>query len=350
MRQSHGFFLNNIWISFSILFLLVISIFILNSIAPSLFPSYFAYIVVSIFAFWFFSQIGFDIVSLFSRYTYITSILLLLLTLAIGKVTRGTLRFIPLGPLSFQPAEIVRPFLLVFFANYLAGGVITLKKIIIAILLLLLPVFLIIIQPSLGVSILTVVGFFGVLLSSNFNKKYIFIGIGVVILLLPLFWKIMAPYQKQRVAAFINPSADLSGAGYNSLQSRIAAGSGKIFGRGLGRGIQTQLLFLPEKQTDFIFAATGEELGFFGTSLLLIATFVILFSLTKYMESAVNPAARAYLSGFFLTYLLQVFIHVGMNLGMLPVTGLPFPLVSAGGSSLLATMIGLGIAIGAKKR
>jgi rod shape determining protein RodA len=118
----------------------------------------------------------------------------------------------------------------------------------------------------------------------------------------------------------------------------------------LGRGIQTQLSFLPEKQTDFIFAATAEELGIVGAGLVLLASFVILFRLTHFIENAVSPAARAYLSGFFLIYLVQVFVHVGMNMGMLPVTGIPFPLLSAGGSSLLATMIGLGIALGAYKK
>ncbi len=344
-----NFFSKDLSLSLSVTFLLVISIFVLSSIAPSLFPTYLFYIAIAVFAFWFFSQVGFEIVSIFSKHLYITSIFLLVLTLVVGRVTRGTVRFIPLGPLSFQPAEIIRPLLLVFFANYLTSNKISLKRIINAILLLVLPVFLILIQPSLGVSILTVVGFFGVLLSSNFNKKYILTGLVVVVFLLPVFWTIMAPYQKQRILTFIHPTSDTLGAGYNSLQSTIAAGSGKLFGRGLGRGIQTQLLFLPEKQTDFVFAATAEELGFFGAGLMVIATFVILFRLTKYMENAVSPAARAYLSGFFLTYLLQVFIHVGMNLGMLPVTGLPFPLVSAGGSSLLATMIGLGIALGAKK-
>lgn len=333
----------------SVFFLLLLSIFVLNSIAHTLFPSYFVYILIAIIAFWIFSQIGFEIVSLFSKHLYVTSILLLFLTLIIGSVTRGTVRFIPLGPLSFQPAELIRPFLLVFFANYLTNSQISVVKMLKAIALLILPVILILIQPSLGVSVLTVVGFFGVLLASNFNKKYILTGLAVLMLLLPVFWQIMAPYQKQRILTFMNPGIDTLGTGYNSLQSRIAAGSGKLFGRGLGRGVQTQLLFLPEKQTDFIFAATGEELGFVGAGLMLLATFLILLNLTRYMEYSVNPAARAYISGFFLTYLLQVFVHAGMNLGMLPVTGIPFPLVSAGGSSLLATMIGLGIALGAKK-
>jgi len=114
--------------------------------------------------------------------------------------------------------------------------------------------------------------------------------------------------------------------------------------------VQTQLSFLPEKQTDFVFAAVGEELGFVGTGLMLIATFVILWRLTIFMENAISPAGRAYLSGFFLTYFVQVFVHVAMNMGLMPITGLPYPLVSAGGSSLLATMIGLGIAVGAYKK
>lgn len=341
--------LKDLSLTFSILFLLVLSVFVLNSIAPNLFPGYFIIIAIAILAFWFFSQIGFEITSIFSNHLYIASICLLLLTLIIGSVTRGTVRWIPIGILSLQPAELVRPFLLVFFANYLTKEKITLKRFSKALLLLVLPVFLILVQPSLGVSILTLVGFFGVLISTNFNKKYILIGIAIIAVLIPIFFKIMAPYQRQRIMTFLSPSSDPLGAGYNSLQSTIAAGAGEITGRGLGHGIQTQLAFLPEKQTDFIFAATSEELGFVGGGLMLLATFIILFRLTKYMENAVNPAARAYLSGFLLTYLIQVFIHTGMNMGMLPVTGLPFPLVSAGGSSLLATMIGLGIALGARK-
>ncbi|QQG41179.1 MAG: FtsW/RodA/SpoVE family cell cycle protein [Candidatus Woesebacteria bacterium] len=305
---------------------------------------------IGICAFIIFSQLDFDIISLFSRHLYIFSIILLLATLIIGSVTRGTIRWIPIGPISLQPAEIVRPFLLIFFANYLTSGKLDFKKIIKTFGLVFLPVFLIFIQPSLGVSILTLVGFLGVLISSKIDKKYVFFGIIATLVISPLFWLVMAPYQRQRIATFITPSSDPLGAGYNSLQSTIAAGSGKIVGLGLGRGVQTQLSFLPEKQTDFIFSAISEELGFVGALLAIVMSFVILYRLTIYMEQAVNPAARGYLSGFFLTYLLQIFIHIGMNMGLLPVTGLPFPLVSAGGSSLLATMIGLGIASSSYKR
>ena len=350
MRSIFTFFLKDFTLSACALFLIVFSVVILSSLDKHIFPLYFVFILMAIGAFWLFSQIDFDIISLFSKHFYIASIALLLLTLIIGRVTRGTFRWIPIGPLSLQPAEIVRPFLLIFFANYMAKGEINTKKVFNAVGLLTLPVILILIQPSLGVSVLTVIGFIGVLIASNFNKKYLLVGLAGMVILLPLLWNLMASYQKQRILSFLEPTSDPLGAGYNSLQSTIAVGSGKIFGTGLGKGIQTQLAFLPEKQTDFIFAATAEELGIIGAGLILFVSFIILFRLTGFMENAVSPAARAYISGFFLIYLVQIFVHVGMNIGILPITGIPFPLLSAGGSSLLATMTGLGIALGAYKR
>lgn len=328
--------------SISIGFLLSLSIVILRSIAPNLFPANFAYLTLGIIIFWVFSQIDFDILSLFSNHFYIFSIILLLTTIVIGSVTRGTIRWIPIGSFSLQPAEIVRPLLLVFFSNFIISKKFTLKRFIWSMIFLSLPVILIFIQPSLGVSILTVIGFFGILLSGNFNKKYILVLFLLSLLVIPIGWKIMKPYQKERITNF--------GRDYNTIQSIIGIGSGGLLGQGLGKGTQTQLSFLPEKQTDFIFSSVSEELGFFGASLMLMATLVILLSLTKFMENAVSPTARAYLAGFGLTYSVQVFVHTGMNMGLLPVTGVPFPLVSAGGSSLLATMMGLGIALGAYKK
>lgn len=340
----------DISLSISVVFLIILSVFILNSVALGLFPSYFIYIVLALISFWFFSQIGFEVISLFSTHFYVISIFLLLITLVVGQVTHGTFRWIPIGSFTLQPSELVRPFLLVFFASYLTKEKVNLKRLLKALLLLALPAFLILVQPSLGVAVLTLVGFLGVLIASEFDKKYLLVGVVAVALLIPVSWQIMAPYQKQRLITFLEPALDPLGAGYNSIQSTIAAGAGGLTGRGLGRGIQTQLSFLPEKQTDFIFAAVGEELGFIGAGLMLLATFMILYRLTKFMENSTSPAARAYLSGFFLTYLLQIFVHVGMNMGIFPVTGLPFPLVSAGGSSLLATMIALGISLGAYKK
>lgn len=323
-------------------FLISLSLIILKSISPALFPTNYIYIILSIGIFWIFTQVDFDILTLFSKHFYIVSIILLVITLVIGNVTRGTIRWIPIGPLSLQPAEIVRPLLLVFFADFVVNKRLSFKRFIWSVVFLAIPFVLILIQPSLGVSLLTLVGFFGVLLSGNFDKKYILILVLAFATLIPIGWQFMQPYQKERIVNF--------GKDYNTTQSIIGIGSGGFWGRGLGKGTQTQLAFLPEKQTDFIFSAVSEELGFLGAILMLAATFAILFSLTNFMENAVNPKARAYLAGFSLTYLAQVFVHVGMNMGIMPVTGLPFPLVSAGGSSLLATMMGLGIALGAYKK
>ncbi|AKM83630.1 hypothetical protein A2422_02035 [Candidatus Woesebacteria bacterium RIFOXYC1_FULL_31_51] len=334
---------------FPIFLTLLFSIFVLNSISPAIFPSYYWYFIFGIVAFLFFSLFDFEVVSAFSKFFYIGSIVLLLITLIIGQVTRGTVRWIPIGSLSIQPSEIVRPFLLVFFANYLTEKKLDIKRIVKAILLMILPLFLILVQPSLGVTALTAIGFFGIFLSADINKKSILLLIISVFALIPIIFMFLAPYQKQRITSFLDPSKDPLGEGYNAIQSTISVGSGKLFGRGLGRGVGTQLLFLPERQTDFIFASVSEEMGFIGAIILLILTVFIFIRIISYTEKAINIPARAFLAGLFLTLFAQVVIHVGMNMGLLPITGVPYPLVSAGGSSLLATMTALGIVVGTKR-
>lgn len=323
---------------FSIGFLIAISLVSLKSVYPSIFPGYFFLTFLGIALFIVFSFIDFDIISLFSKHFYIGSIVLLLLTLIIGGVTRGVVRWISLGTLTLQAAEIVKPFLLIFFANNRRYY------------LMLLPIFLILIQPSLGVAILLSAGFVGIILASGLNKKKLLLLGLVAIILVPIAFLLLAPYQKSRIVSFFSPYSDPKGAGYNSIQSQIAVGDGGLFGRGLGKGIQTQLSFLPEKQADFIFAAISEELGFLGSSLTLIALFILFWRITAFMNSAINPQARAYLAGIFTMLLSQTIIHIGMNMGLLPITGIPLPLVSAGGSSFISTMIALGIALGARKR
>ena len=332
-----------------IFLLLVFSFFILNSISPTIFPSYYWYIFLGLVAFLFFSLFDFEVISAFSRYFYVVSILLLVITLVIGQVTRGTVRWIPIGSISIQPSEIVRPFLLIFFANYLTEKRLDLKRLLKALLLMALPLILILVQPSLGVTVLTSIGFLGLFLASEIDKKY-FLIIGIVgIVLVPIVFSLLAPYQKSRITAFLDPTKDPLGVGYNAIQSTISVGSGKLLGRGLGRGVGTQLAFLPERHTDFIFASVAEEMGFIGGVVLLILTFWLLFRIVGYTENAINIPARLFLGGLVLTLFAQVAIHVGMNMGLFPITGVPYPLVSAGGSSLLATMTSLGIVVGTKK-
>jgi len=331
-------------------FLIVFSIFILRSTAPGMFPVYLFFIFLSILAFIIFSFIDFEVISVFSKHLYIGSIILLLLTFILGRVTRGVVRWIPIGSLTIQAAEIVKPFLLVFFSNYLIGSQVNGFRIVKSLVLALIPVMLILIQPSFSVGFLLATGFLGVFIASNIDKKYFLYLIVFFTVFFPLIWFLLAPYQKVRITGFLNPYSDPQGAGYNSIQAVIAVGSGGFLGRGLGKGVQTQLSFLPEKYNDFIFAAISEELGFIGGFLVIIAFFLILFRLSSFIGNAVSPQARGYLAGIFTTLITQIFIHIGMNLGVLPITGLPLPLVSGGGSSLLATMIALGIALGARRR
>jgi rod shape determining protein RodA len=329
--------------------LLLISTIILRSLNPGLFPLYFLYIVAGLLVVVIFSGVDFDIYELFSKHVYIVSIIFLLLTLIIGEVTRGTTRWIDLGPVRIQPSEIVRPFLLLYFAKYLTEKNVDLKRLVTSLFILGVPFALILIQPSLGVAILLAAGYFGSLLASNVNKKHLVAFLAVAVVVSPVFWFGLADYQKQRITTFINPASDPFGAGYNSIQSMISVGSGKLFGRGLGEGVQTQLAFLPERHTDFVFASTAEELGFTGAILVLVGLFIVYYSLIKISENSVNPTARAYVTAVFFVLFTETIIHIGMNMAILPVTGIPLPFVSYGGSALMGTCIAVGIAASAKK-
>ena len=329
--------------------LIVLSVVVLRSIAPELFPLYFLYLFLAVLIFVIFSAIDFEILSLFSKHLYGLSIVLLILPLLIGQVTRGAVRWIPIGALTIQPAEIVRPLLLIFFANYLTEKEFTGRRLIASLFLLAPPVVLILIQPSLGVASLTVVGFLGTLLATKMKKKYFIPAFGIFLVLIPLLWYVMADYQKARILTFLDPGKDPHGAGYNSIQAMITVGAGKFLGRGLGKGVQTQLSFLPERHTDFIFASIAEEMGFLGTFLLLAGLFFIFWRLSGIITEAKSPAARAFVSGIFLSLFVQTFVHIGMNMGLLPITGVPLPLVSAGGSALLGTSLAFALALGCRK-
>ncbi len=318
---------------------LVVSLIVLRSIAPGVFPLYFIFIIGSLVAFVVISAVEFDILAIFSPFFYVGSLIFLILPIIFGQVTRGAVRWVPLGPISLQPAEIVRPFLLLFFSYYVHAEPMNPLRFVKTLLLMAVPLFLILFQPSLGVTILTAVAFLGILLTVPFTKRLILPGIIIVLLISPVVWSVMAPYQKTRVESLIAPQNDPSGAGYNSIQSMIAVGSGKLTGRGLGQGVQTQLSFLPERHTDFIFASVSEELGFVGACLLLVISFFLLFRFISIGSHSKSDVLIAFATGAFATLTLQTVVHIGMNMGLFPITGLPLPLISYGGSSLLSTMI-----------
>lgn len=332
------------WLFLISLFLLFFSFLILNSLSSEIFPSYYFYGLISVVSFLFFASLDFSILAFVSPLLYIFSLLLLILPLLYGEITRGTIRWLEFGSFSFQPAELVRPFLILFWSYFLSSKVLNTKKVLLSFVFFSIPAFLILIQPSLGVFAITFFSFLGTIFASSFDKKKILWGIVVLLFLAPVFYMKLESYQKQRIITFINPNNDPQGAGYNIVQSIIAVGSGGFFGRGLGSGIQTQLRFLPERNTDFVFASVAEELGFLGVLILILFYSFLFLRIIHIMSLVRYDIGKLYISGFFLGFLFQTFVHMGMNLGIMPVTGVPLPIISAGGSSLLATMISLGIA------
>lgn len=339
-RLSHFF---DVPLTVAILVLISFSLLILYSIANFLFPVYIIYFALGLLLYVVFSVIEYDILDVFSKFFYIGAIALLVLTLIIGQATRGSVRWIQIGSFTLQSAEAVRPFILLFLARCFAYSDKNIKSLVRNGFLFLLPFTLILIQPSLGVSLILAVGTFGIYLASGFPRKYLLYLALIAALLIPAALYFLAPYQMDRISSFLDPYSDPLGTGYNSIQSVISLGSGGLAGRGLGEGAQTQLAFLPDRYTDFVFASIGEELGFLGSFAVGVSLFTIIFRLAGFVGNAHSRSARAYLAGVFTALLFQIFVNLGMNMGIVPITGLPLPLVSAGGTSLIATMAMLGI-------
>lgn len=277
---------------------------------------------------------------------YLGALIVLLLLLFLGVHIRGTVRWFDLGFLKLQPSEIVKPFLLVALAAFLArisGRVKDLFVVAGFCLLLFFPLLLIFRQPDLGTVI--VLGFTALLLLfiSPINFKMFVLTFLFLVIISPLGWQMLAPYQKTRLVAFLNPQADPLGSGYNVIQSQIAVGSGQIFGRGWGRGTQSHLRFLPEQHTDFIFATYTEETGFIGALTLLLLFAVLVWRGLLITFNAPDTFGKLLAFGVVSLLVFQTVINIGMNLGLFPITGIPLPLVSYGGSSMLSSLILLGI-------
>jgi rod shape determining protein RodA len=257
----------------------------------------------------------------------------LLLPLILGQFTRGSRRWLYIGNSSIQPSEIVKPALMLFLATTSQP------------LFYLIPVGIIMLQPDLGSAITVLIMIIPIIL---YNKKLLKLSliVGITLLILsPLVYKFgLKTYQQQRITHFLEPSTDPLGQGYNLIQSQIAIGSGGFFGKGYRQGTQAQLLFLPEKHTDFIFAATTEELGLFSVLLIIAAYFTIIKTLfNKAFQTTNNLPLFLFTLGIAFEIWAQTFINIGMNLGLLPVTGIPLPFMSVGGSSLMALLFSLGI-------
>ena len=281
---------------------------------------------------------------------YIVGVAILVSLLVLVNAVRGARAWISLGLFSIEPAEIMKLVLILILAKYFSRRHIEIahvKHIIISGFYTAIPLLLIFIQPDLGSAIIFGAIWLGMILVSGVSKKHLlFVLVGVSVLFVIAWFQVLEPYQKARILTFVNPAADPRGAGYNALQSMIAVGSGGIFGRGVGYGIQSRLEFLPEHETDFIFAAFAEEWGLIGVILLFGFYSILFWRILKASLEGESNFEKLFGVGLFFMILAQFIIHVGMNLGIMPVTGISLPFLSYGGSHSIMLLLGLGILMG----
>ena len=283
----------------------------------------------------------------FITFLYFLSLLLLVLVLVFGTRIRGSAGWFSLGVFHFQPTEITKIILILILASFLSSKHLELwqfKNLFKTAIFVSLPAFLLVLQPDLGGALVLVAIWFFMILIGGIRPNQLFLLIAIFIIGSVLVWNfVLKDYQRNRIINFLNPAHDPLGIGYNREQSLIAIGSGKIFGKGLGWGTQTHLRFLPLAKTDFIFAALAEELGLIGVSLLLGAFLVFIYRLIHWASIFEDNFSKLFTIGFALKILIEVFINIGMNIGILPIIGIALPFVSLGGSHLLADFWALGI-------
>jgi rod shape determining protein RodA len=303
---------------------------------------------VGLVLFFFASIVQYTFFRSYAKLFYFLSVLLLISVILFGVNIRGTRGWFNVGGFSFQPVEAAKVgviFILAYIVYhfgrrferplfFFGSGIVTL--IIIGLVML---------QPDLGSSVIIGSVWFGIMLLVGARRRYILglVGLGLVFSVVAWFF-LLHSYQKERVLTFLNPDRDPLGQGYNSTQAIIAVGAGKMLGRGLGFGSQSQLRFLPEAQTDFIFTVIGEELGFAGVLALLVLFFIVLFRLIRIARRANDDFIAVTVSGIAILFFVQFFVNVGANVGLLPITGVPLPFVSYGGSSLMINLFLIGVA------
>ena len=283
---------------------------------------------------------------------YLVVIGLLIWTYLFGITSSGSQRWINLYFINLQPSELMKIFIILCSAKYFhrmkLENVNSIYTILTSLIIILLPMGLVIVQPDLGTSLLIAISGIAVVWFAGINHKYFIYTLLGFVISLPFIIAFLKPYQKLRVLTFLNPDKDPLGAGYQIIQSKIAVGSGGIFGKGFLKGTQSYLEFLPEKHTDFIFTLFSEEFGFVGSAFLLIIYTIIIYRIV-----AIGAASRSYFAKIFcysFSAAIFVFITINMSmvLGLLPIVGSPLPIMSYGGSSMLATMIGFGIVMSAR--
>ena len=282
-----------------------------------------------------------------SNVIYVINILVLLLVLFSGEEGGGAQRWIGIGSFRLQPSEFAKLALVITLSRHLEKkkSLNTLQDLLTVFLHMAVPMMLIARQPDLGTALVLVAMTFGMMFIAGISYKMLAGIISAGILSLPLFWQILKPYQRDRILVFFNPYLDPLGKGYHVIQSKIAIGSGKLFGKGLYQGTQSQLDFLPVKHTDFIFAVLGEELGFVGGVILISLYFMLLYYSIRAAFKARDLLGTYMVVGVISMWAFQILVNIGMNVGIMPVTGIPLPFMSYGGSSFIMNMMAAGLVL-----
>jgi len=284
--------------------------------------------------------------------SYLIVIVLLIWTYFFGIKSSGSQRWMDLYFINLQPSELMKICIILCLAKYFhrmkLENVNSIYTILTSLIIIILPMGLVIVQPDLGTSLLIAISGIAVIWFAGINHKYFIYTMLGFLISLPFIISFLKPYQKLRVLTFLNPDRDPLGAGYQIIQSKIAVGSGGIFGKGFLKGTQSYLEFLPEKHTDFIFTLFSEEFGFIGSATLLIIYAVIIYRIISIGISSRSYFAKIFCYSFGAAIFVYITINMSMVLGLLPIVGSPLPIMSYGGSSMLATMIGFGVVMSAK--
>ena len=278
-------------------------------------------------------------------WVYGVGLLLLILVLMVGDEGKGAQRWLNLGIIRFQPSELMKLAVPLLVAAYIAERPLppSFLRIAVCLAMIFIPSLLISKQPDLGTALLIVISGLLVIFLSGVSWKFIISFLISVASALPILWYVMHDYQKQRVLTFLNPESDPLGAGYHIIQSKIAIGSGGLSGRGWLEGTQSNLAFLPERSTDFIFSVIGEEFGLIGVGMLLFLYLAVASRGLYIASQAQSSFARLLAGSISLTFLVGVIVNVGMVTGLLPVVGVPLPLISYGGTSMVTLLASFGI-------
>jgi rod shape determining protein RodA len=280
-------------------------------------------------------------------FLYLISSFILISVFVFGIISHGAESWLDFGFFSFQPADAMKLVLVLILAKYFSRRHVEIryvKHIFISFFYAFVPLVLILMQPDFGSAMIVGFIWLGMVLVSGISKKHLFFVFTSGVLIFTFLWFfVFMPYQKARIINFINPLADIKGTGYNALQSTIAVGSGEVFGKGLGFGTQSRLKFLPEPQSDFVFAAFAEEWGFVGSFIILVLYGLVLWRILHLATLGAYNFEMLFGMGIAIFFLGHILVNIGMNLGLMPITGIPLPFMSYGGSHLIIEFASLGI-------